>query len=410
VTAAQVLEAIRRHQTRSVTELAQLLNTSRPTVGKRLKELDPEEIDEIFKEIAELELKPAEMDFQVFEQIPMVKDYMAKLLYKAEVSERYARQRLKALFHVCCSLKRHPRGLTLEECADFVSKVKRKEVLYVSVRGLIPMGIESTKKTVRSWFEVMHRVSSQALTSEGVDGALSAGSGKRSEERLTMEQRHAFMKVVQEKVKSNWRGKVGKTTASIPFSSQPDLALRMLVLPKAYYYWGNRKMSVLNALIEDMAWGQSFGSGPEKIGYAVQKLIDKGKHKTGRMIWKKDTTGELLEELEQLYKWVGKPAQGRWFPFSKAQLRVFFISCYKEAGIPESLYVGMSIHIWRHTACQDLLEATNYNFEKVAAILSWKSVDTMKKCYGKTPPSVRRKTLFQAMGYKITWEKKEFKF
>jgi len=410
VTAAQVLETIRRHQTRSPTELAKITNISRVTINKRLKELDPGEIDEIFREIAETSLKPSQMDFTVFEQIPEVKQYMEKLLYKAEVSERYARQRLRSLFHICCALKRHPRGLTLEECADFVPKVKRGEIEYDSARGRIPMGIENVKKTIRSWFEVMHRLSSQALTSEGVDGAASAGSGKRSEERLTMEQRHAFMEVVQGKVKSNWRGTVGKTSASIPFGDEPDLALRMLVLPKAYYYWGNRKMAVLNALIEDMAWGQSFGSGPQKIGYGVQTLVDKGRHKTGRMVWKKDTTGELLQEMKQLHEWIGKPTKGKWFPFTPGQLRVFFISCYREAGIPESLYVGMSLHLWRHTACQDLLEATNYNFEKVAAILSWKSVDTMKKHYGKTPAAIRRKTLFEAMGYKIVWEKKEFKF
>lgn len=408
VSADQVLEVIRRHQTRSVTELARLLNTSRPTIGKRLRELDPGEIDKIFREIAETSLKPAEMELSVFEQIPEVKQYMEKLLYKAEVSQRYANQLLRSLFHICCALKRHPRGLTLEECAELVLRVKRKEVLYNSVRGLIPMGLESTKKTIRSWFEVMHKMSSQALTSEGVDGAASAGTGKKSESRLTTEQRHEFMKVVQQKVKSNWRGTVGKTSASIPFGREPHLALRMLVLPKAFYFWGNRKMAVLNALIEDMKWGVSFGV--QKIEIGVQRLIDKGKHKTGRSVWEKDTMGELLEEMKQLHEWLGKPTKGRWFPFTKTQLRVFFISCYVEAGIPASLYEGMSIHLWRHTACQDLLEATNYNFEKVAAILSWKSVDTMKKHYGKTPKQIRRKVLLEAMGYKVVWEKKEFKF
>lgn len=410
VSADQVLEVIRRHQTRSVTELARLMNTSRVTVNKRIKEIDPEEIDKIFRQIAETELKPSEMDLTVFEQIPEVKQYMEKLLYKAEVSERYARQRLLSLFHICCALKRHPRGLTLEECAELVLRVKRKEILYNSVRGLIPLGLESTKKTIRSWFEVMHRLSSQALTSEGVDGAASPGTGKKSESRFTMEQRHAFMEVVREKVKSNWRGTVGKTSASIPFGDDPDLALRMLVLPKAYYYWGNRKAAVLDALIQDMQWGRSFGSGTKKIVFGIQKLIDKGRHKTGRSIWHKDTVGELLQEMKQLFEWLGKPTQGKWFPFTKSQLRVFFVSCYKEAGIPASLFEGMSIHIWRHTACQDLLEATNYNFEKVAAILSWKSVDTMKKCYGTTPPAVRRKVLFGAMGFKVVWEKREFKF
>lgn len=105
--------------------------------------------------------------------------------------------------------------------------------------------------------------------------------------------------------------------------------------------------------------------------------------------------------------------EGLIFPFSKYQhqsVALFLKECYAKAGIPEKLWRGMPIHIWRHTACQDLLDATDRNWELVAEVLGWESLDTMKKHYGKASEEVIQKGLLEAMGFKVEWEKKEFKF
>ena len=57
-----------------------------------------------------------------------------------------------------------------------------------------------------------------------------------------------------------------------------------------------------------------------------------------------------------------------------------------------------------------MLDATNRNWELVAERLGWKSIDTMKKHYGKSSTDDLRKGQLEAMGYKVVWEKKEFKF
>ena len=83
---------------------------------------------------------------------------------------------------------------------------------------------------------------------------------------------------------------------------------------------------------------------------------------------------------------------------------------YAETGIPEKLWRGMPIHIWRHTACQDMLDATDRNWELVAEVLGWESLDAMKKYYGKASEQVIQKGLLEAMGHKVEWQKREFRF
>jgi integrase len=69
-----------------------------------------------------------------------------------------------------------------------------------------------------------------------------------------------------------------------------------------------------------------------------------------------------------------------------------------------------ALHIWRHTAAQDLLYATHYNYELSAQILGWKSTEMMKKRYGKMPDEERTTGLKESMGIKILREKREFLF
>jgi integrase len=117
--------------------------------------------------------------------------------------------------------------------------------------------------------------------------------------------------------------------------------------------------------------------------------------------------------MKAYWEATGCRTEGNIFPFSKFQhqsVSVFFKECYAEAGIPEKLWKGMPIHIWRHTACQDLLDATDRNWELVAEVLSWESIDTMKKHYGKACEDVITRGILKAMGIEVKEERKEFKF
>jgi len=70
----------------------------------------------------------------------------------------------------------------------------------------------------------------------------------------------------------------------------------------------------------------------------------------------------------------------------------------------------MPFHIWRHTAAQDMLEATNYNYELTAEVLGWISVDMLKKYYGRINEETVDKGFAQAVGMQVVWKRRKFRF
>jgi len=198
VTKEQLLHAIEMHATDSVTTLAEKLHTSRVTIYARLKEIPRKKINRILMTLADSTLTPAEMDYSVFEQIPAVQRYRELLTYNRKVGESYVRQRISSLHKLCCVLRLHPQHLDqehIEECSILIAKVERGEIKTQTRYGVQRMGIDSAKKTFRSWFQLMHALSGEFLTIKGIPSNFQ--EPKRSRARLTPEQRTAFMKVLE---------------------------------------------------------------------------------------------------------------------------------------------------------------------------------------------------------------------
>lgn len=80
----------------------------------------------------------------------------------------------------------------------------------------------------------------------------------------------------------------------IKFGDEPSLRERMLLLPKAYYYWGSRKKATLQARIQDMEWHNPI---------AIQTVVDKG-----GIEWGKRTAGEFLTEFTKLHEILVTPS------------------------------------------------------------------------------------------------------
>jgi len=397
VTKEELLHVIEMHATDSVTILAKKLNVSRKTIYHRLEEIPRKKIDRILMTLADSTLIPAKMDYTVFEQIPAVRRYRDVLAYNRKVSDGYLKQRIHSLHKICCILKLHPQHLNqehIEECAILIGKVERGEITTQTRYGIQRMGIDNTKKTFRSWFQTMHALSAEYLTIKGIPSSFQ--EPKRSRARLTPEQRTAFMRVLEEKTRHNWICKTRAYRGGIKFGDEPHLRKRMLLLPKAYYYWGSRKKATLQARIQDMEWHNPI---------AFQTIVDKG-----GIEWRKRTAGGFLTEFTKLHETLGKPKEGLWFPFNGGAVGEFFKECYEEAGTPENLWRGMPFHIWRHTAAQDMLEATNYNYELTAEILGWVSVGMFKKYYGRMSEETVDKGFGQAVGMRVVWKRREFRF
>jgi integrase len=210
------------------------------------------------------------------------------------------------------------------------------------------------------------------------------------------------MQQIETMTQHNWAD--GRIT--IRFVDEPYLSAAMRFLPKFLYYTGTRigregndnRTGALNVLWENLAVQENV---------VVIKVVDKGRR--GGMTWFKQLMGKAKEDFDAFTQAIlGLEKPLRMFPFKVAHVRAFFKAAYKEAGIPEKLWKGLPLHIWRHTAAQDMLFATHYDYELAAQILGWKSTEVMKKSYGKMPDEERTIGLMGAMGLPMVKEKREF--
>ena len=385
-----VLQAIHDGITVSPSELAKSLNVDRATVYRRMKEIKQEEIDQALGSITEGELKPSEMKWAVFKRFPEIKKYLETLLYVRKDTATYVRKRVRMLFRVCVLLKRKPSSLTPEMAKELLIQIRK---------GEINIGEYDFRMGMRVWFGYKG-INGTLLTNLGLSSDKSGAD--RSHLKFTKEQRAAFMRVVENWTRQNWSN--GKVT--IPFADEPYLGAAMRFLPKFLYYTGTRigregndnMTGALNVLWENVT------IQPKMI---TIKVMDKGKK--GGITWFKQLVGEAKADFDRFVEGsMSKPL--RMFPFKVRHVRAFLKAAYMEAGIPEKLWMGLPLHIWRHTAAQDLLYATHYNYDLAAQILGWESTEVMKKSYGKIPDEDRTTGLIEAMGLPVVKEKREFLF
>jgi len=366
-----LLNAIRLYATTSETELAKRLNISRQTIYRKMSLIPKETITQIMHDLSQTELKPYQLGYDGFLTIPEVQQFQ-KALERRQVSKKYRNEQLRAMWRLCVYLQRHPSKLTIEQCADILTTLRQKKIPNLNFYAL--------KRAIRSWFQNLHGINGEILTSKGIDASIPNQLGIRAFDRLTRKQRHDFIKALKQ---------------IIPKDSYFDA---WISLPYFLYYTGTRIEASLKAQIEDI----------EKHGkYWVIKVIDKGKHKNGRKLWRKLIIGELKEKLEKNIASRGNIKNGLLFPFYYRLIRETFIEAYKKANIP---IPAQPCHIWRHTSAQDFLDATNWNYELTAQVLGWEDPRILRKCYGSISESQKHMAIRKAMGEPIKENKKEFRF
>lgn len=404
LTKTQLLYAIHHYATASPTELLKKLEkdgveASIRTLYRRLKEINPEIINAILSEVQYDELIPEHQSYSAFKQLKIVKTYSDNLLHTREVSKRYHNRRISDLFWICKTLNKNPKALTSKESIELCAKL----ILNIK-KGNLRRNLEGTMTSIRSWY-AFNAVATEYLTSKGITGERQ-NRGKRSKIRFTKEERCRIMEVIKSKFHENVaviRQSNSKYVGLICFRSEPDLQRAMICCVKFLFYTGTRIEATLQAKWKDVTWGNPITS---------VHVLDKGRHKHGREEWNKRISGEFLEEFKDYWRSMGQPQDESYiFPFRKDVVRNFLKQCYVEAEIPKHKWQGMPCHIWRHTACQELLDANGRNFDSTAEILGWLSVDTMKEFYGKQDKNGLDTSLMKAMGLPIPeQEKKEFKF
>lgn len=266
--------------------------------------------------------------------------------------------------------------MTIEECANFLSEIKNKKI-----KGLSRYQV---KQSIRSWFQLIHGVNSETLNSKGIDGEVESHLGSKAYDRLTKEQRHAFIKALKEIIEKDEDEK--------PFLDA------WISLPYFLYYTATRINATLDAYIENLERYENKW---------IITVVDKGRHKKGRKKWRKLIIGELKDKLQKNLELRDNPKQGKLFPFCYKNVREIFIKAYEKAKIP---IPKQPCHIWRHTSAQDFLDATNWNYELCAQTLGWEDTRTLKKCYGAITETQKEIILRRAMGEPIKEIKKQFGF
>jgi len=309
-TKQDVIKAIRDHKTTSATEIARHLAVGRATVYRRLKQINAYEINEALGIIHEAELKPAQMQYDVFKKIPEINDFYETLRFKRDNSQKYSNDMTLGIFRICLHLNRNPSALTPENTAELVLKIKKKEVAN--------LGIHETRKSLRAWFS-FKGVSAQRLTDLGIDARAQRVGEDRSMARLSRAHRAKFMVVLREAVQCNWVSSEG--LYRLGFADDDVLVAAVLELPIFLYYTGARIRAALS-----VKWGNSVKFEANTV---TVRVVDKGRH--GGITWFKKLIGDPRDAFVAFYERVGCPEGGRVFPLEYNATRRFLIECYKKA-------------------------------------------------------------------------------
>jgi DNA-binding Lrp family transcriptional regulator len=400
-TKAEVLQVIHDTVTMSPSELAKSLNVNRATVYRRLQEINQDEIDQALGINENSKLTPAEKEFKVFCTIPKVKEFYESLRYLKKRTERYSARMVHGLHRICIWTGKHPTALDYSDVKELMIKIGKGEV---------PIKETETKKAIRTWFRFSEK-SVDKLTEIGVDGVTQRQGRDRSMLKFTQDQRHKIMKTMETMTLCEWKSDKG---FSIPFGSNPDLRKAILQFPPVAFYTGTRAgkkrigkdgKPVSDRGILSMRWENIKFESDDLV---IIRVVDKGKR--GGIVWYKKLIGQPAADFKKFHEEIGKPSTGRVFPFDYQTLLQFFKEVYRTAGIPKNLWAGMPLHIWRHTAAQEFLNVTDWNYGLTAKTLGWDGTQALEKYYGKMPDGAQLRGLRKAMRLPVKEVERKFKF
>jgi len=404
------LLAVKRGKTLSDSKIAERLGVTRSTVW-RYKQKNPKivkEAEQILESANYQYVSKTKLSAQEFiDAYPLVQEWV-EMQEKNQVLKSTWLPRIRALRNVCHHLKTTPEGLTLERASDLCYEIKQLDDSEDAPKGLAFYYIRGG---IRSWFQLMHGISAQMLSSKGIDAKASKGTGTMSRERITKEQRARFDEVVGQAVRVALKENPMKDWGAVEI----NYATRELQgMAHFMYYTANRITSTHNIKLND----------PQHVlAGRIWEIHTLDKGKRGGIHWQKPLTGDGKHKLETYISTrfnIEKdeiPIKARnldslLFPTlsETRKAQEFETVAMKIAHQLTGAKVTMQNHAWRHTFAQDWLHASDWNYEMGAEIGGWSSTETMKKCYGKISKDAISRGLRRAMGevvedvtYELLW-------
>jgi integrase len=139
----------------------------------------------------------------------------------------------------------------------------------------------------------------------------------------------------------------------------------------------------------------------QKFGVEIWIYRTEEKGKRAKIIWEKLLKPRWIQYIEP---WLKK--RHRYHISRVTRILKEAYQAVLEEGITKEYAMEKPLHVWRHTACNDLLEETGYNLMIVAKRLGWKNVQMITKVYG----DISEEMLLSLSGYGIKVEKARHEF
>jgi len=139
----------------------------------------------------------------------------------------------------------------------------------------------------------------------------------------------------------------------------------------------------------------------QKYGLEVWIYRTEEKGKRAKITWEKLLKPQWVPYIEE---WIRK--RKRYSPVRVNKILKEAYQAVLEDGITKEYALEKPLHVWRHTATNDLLEETGYNLMIVAKRLGWKNVQMITKVYG----DISEEMLLSLSGYGIKVERAKHEF
>jgi integrase len=145
----------------------------------------------------------------------------------------------------------------------------------------------------------------------------------------------------------------------------------------------------------------------EKFGMEVWMWKSQEKGKRASITWEKPLKPQWVPYIKEWYEYVNRQEKKSYEILRR--ISVILKQVYKEVleeGITKEYALQHPIHVWRHTATNDLLEETNYNLMVVSKRIGWKNPAMIVKVYG----DMSEEMLLSTLGYDIKVERARHEF
>jgi len=395
------LDAVRRVLSLSDSRLADCLGVHRQTVWRY--RTDPgnasviEEARAYLGSFSDGGVPPSKMTWEYFQALPHIRRWK-EAMDRRMVSEAKQRGLMRSFFNLCKYMKVLPSKVKVEQCAQVVLEQRdRYNRGEPQIKGI---AYSIIREAVRGFFMSVRNLSGMHLTNLGIGKEALKGSGKYSRQYVPQEVRHKFEWLLLQKMEEELDKKYLEALGNCKFN----------------FSTGTRISASLAFSFRD----HQYELTPTKWMFEIWDKGSRGKKKR----WEKILMGGLLDHFkdyctlrfriapENLEAELPRVTNHLFPSFVDGSgkvrdglMRDLVKPLLVEAGLQYKDFPPT--HIWRHTFAQEMLRATDHNYELVASLGGWVNTAILKKHYGEMGECAREQGLMKALGMEILEVKRE---